>query len=548
MKSTDTGNNGKKRRGRPPRSDKAGSPGKNSQSKKTTGKTDNKPQDKKVTPKRTYKRKTPTQKKTPPGKKPSTDKRTINSSKAPTEKVTNRSRKKSLNSSKTVIASNKGKKRSYKNNRKKSFISFSTFMAFSIVTFFVMLIVFLLLYIFVFFPGRLNERIENDLSEVYNPVILESTKNLFILKLSSRPTQNLQESAYNTVKKNYDLELKFEKVSSSIDKGINRLHFAKYGKPFSGLKDIYIYWDKDIVRTQVKNKNIITKNGSKESIPQQKKTTIEKTVHKNTKSYADVEEKRQKEKKDKVVIHKPEKVQVNKQVAIKEVKSRVKETPRVVKGKIAIVIDDVGYSYNSTYDFLSLGFPVTFAIIPDMSHSDHFYKLIRESKYDMLLHIPMEPLSGKNAVESNALFTDMDTLELKSRMEYFLNKYPAVIGANNHMGSKAVTDATLMKVVIDELKKRNKLWLDSMTNSGTVSKEIASIANYPIYQRDVFLDNDDSYEAIRRQMLELVKVAKENGYAVGIGHIQSAMLARVLKEFYNNRKSYEVEFVGLRSL
>ena len=52
----------------------------------------------------------------------------------------------------------------------------------------------------------------------------------------------------------------------------------------------------------------------------------------------------------------------------------------------------------------------------------------------------------------------------------------------------------------------------------------------PFASRDVFLDNDPTPDAVRRQIVELEEIAKRLGYAVGIGHPHDATI-EVLSEW-----------------
>ena len=67
-------------------------------------------------------------------------------------------------------------------------------------------------------------------------------------------------------------------------------------------------------------------------------------------------------------------------------------------------------------------------------------------------------------------------------------------------------------------KKRNLFFIDSRTTAETLCKPSARLFQIPFSQRDVFLDHQQEAQFIRKQLKELVRIAQENGYAVGIGH------------------------------
>jgi polysaccharide deacetylase 2 family uncharacterized protein YibQ len=95
---------------------------------------------------------------------------------------------------------------------------------------------------------------------------------------------------------------------------------------------------------------------------------------------------------------------------------------------------------------------------------------------------------------------------------------PFAKGVNNHMGSKMTAESSQMYQIFSVLKERNLYFIDSRTTARTLCKPSARLFQIPFAQRDVFLDHLQNAEFIRKQIKELISVARRNGYAVGIGH------------------------------
>ena len=65
--------------------------------------------------------------------------------------------------------------------------------------------------------------------------------------------------------------------------------------------------------------------------------------------------------------------------------------PKVIAGKIVLVIDDFGYRNDWVVDgFLSLEFPVTFAVIPGHQFSSETAARAHQSGHEVLVHMPMQ--------------------------------------------------------------------------------------------------------------------------------------------------------------
>jgi polysaccharide deacetylase 2 family uncharacterized protein YibQ len=86
-----------------------------------------------------------------------------------------------------------------------------------------------------------------------------------------------------------------------------------------------------------------------------------------------------------------------------------------------------------------------------------------------------------------------------------------------------------MYQIFSILKKRGLYFIDSRTSAQTLCKPSARLLQIPFAQRDVFLDHEQAPQFIRKQVKELIRIARRNGYAVGIGHPHSTTY-EVLRE------------------
>ena len=89
--------------------------------------------------------------------------------------------------------------------------------------------------------------------------------------------------------------------------------------------------------------------------------------------------------------------------------------------------------------------------------------------------------------------------------------------------------------------------MDSMTTSQSVGRQIGSMIGLPVLKRDVFLDNDDRPEAIREQVRMLASIARQRGYAIGIGHYHVHTI-QVLNEEIPRLEAGGFDMVSLRDI
>jgi hypothetical protein len=201
------------------------------------------------------------------------------------------------------------------------------------------------------------------------------------------------------------------------------------------------------------------------------------------------------------------------------------------KGTLIIVIDDAGYSLSQLKAFLDLPFPLTVAVLPSLPQSAEAAALVLASGKELILHQPMESRNHQDP-GPDALMLGMDGPEAQRLVEANMASLPGISGMNNHMGSAVTQDASIMGAVLELAQKKGIYYLDSLTTSGSTTREIARRINLRHWERDVFLDNAQDRTSILRAMDEGKKIASANGAAVMIGHVWSADLAKTLMEIY----------------
>ncbi|HAA92441.1 MAG TPA: divergent polysaccharide deacetylase family protein [Rhodospirillaceae bacterium] len=185
---------------------------------------------------------------------------------------------------------------------------------------------------------------------------------------------------------------------------------------------------------------------------------------------------------------------------------------------IAVVIDDLGIDQRRTRRTISLPGPLTLALMPYGYNLAKHAKQARAQGHELLVHLPMEPLDPGANPGKNALLTSLTKNELKRRLIWNLSQFRGFVGVNNHMGSKFTAWPEGMQIVMQTLRRRGLMFLDSKTTTKTQGFRLARLMQVPHTVRDVFLDNNITEEAIEQQFRQLESVARRNGSAIGIGH------------------------------
>ncbi len=220
--------------------------------------------------------------------------------------------------------------------------------------------------------------------------------------------------------------------------------------------------------------------------------------------------------------------------------------------KVAIVIDDFGGRAEGVQEMMALPYPLTFAVLPFEEFSNRQAEQAMKKGFEIIVHMPFEAFGadprwyGKNYISTNS-----SPAEIRELINESFQIMPMAVGLSNHMGSKATSDPKVMTEVLKELKRIKRFYLDSKTTfPASTAPKIATELNLPFIQRDIFLDNTNSANAMRRQLKELMEQARSKGMAVGIGHVGQTgpALAAVLREELPKYEKEGFHFVPLTEL
>lgn len=214
---------------------------------------------------------------------------------------------------------------------------------------------------------------------------------------------------------------------------------------------------------------------------------------------------------------------------------------KTYKAKLAVVIDDCGYSISLAKQLAAIDYPVTFAVIPFTPYGQETAKLVKKAGQTLFLHFPMQPKSypdfdpGKGALLLN-MPEAIISMVTKKNFEWFPVKLD---GTNNHTGSAYTEDRHKMAQALDEIKKYTNTYLDSYTSGGSVAYDVCQRKGMKCGVNNVFLDNEepglvtvtDKQNHVHDQLIYAAKKALKNNHAIAIGHLRKATVSALDKTF-----------------
>ncbi len=220
--------------------------------------------------------------------------------------------------------------------------------------------------------------------------------------------------------------------------------------------------------------------------------------------------------------------------------------PKGVQGRVAIVLDDWGFNRSHCKYLKTLGVPVAPAVMPNLQYSKDIIECAIAAGQEPMLHLPLEPYVNKDIYPRGYILTTwMSQKEVLKLLRKILSEYPGIVGVNNHMGSKATENKPMMMTIINELKKHNLFFVDSVTSVHSICPAVAKDVGIPFTRRDVFLDNRNERASIERAFEEGMKIAHEKGFVLLIGH-DRALTLQVLQGMIHKYKEQGYEFLSVK--
>ena len=193
--------------------------------------------------------------------------------------------------------------------------------------------------------------------------------------------------------------------------------------------------------------------------------------------------------------------------------------------RLAIVLDDAGYSLDPLDAIARLPLSVAVAVLPYTPFAREVAEALSAQGREVLVHLPMAPIPGHGPGPGpGAVEEGLGDHEVRKRTAAAVKAVPGARGVNNHMGSLATTLPELMRPVMEVLRGEGLYFLDSRTTAATVAERVAREMGVPALRRDVFLDVVGEPVEVRRALDRAVGLAHKQGSAVAIGHVSPVTL------------------------
>lgn len=190
---------------------------------------------------------------------------------------------------------------------------------------------------------------------------------------------------------------------------------------------------------------------------------------------------------------------------------------RAAKARLAVVVDDLGNDRAQAEALFKVTYPLTISVLPHEPNSSQIAEEAHRLGYEVMLHLPMASNAGAKE-ENIELHPGMPAPAVEQTLTAMLDTVPYAAGVNNHEGSLGTSDPQLMDALMPLLRQRSLFFIDSRTTAATVAEASAHAAGVATASRNVFLDDEITEPAIRRQFDVALREAHTKGAVLAIGH------------------------------
>jgi polysaccharide deacetylase 2 family uncharacterized protein YibQ len=197
--------------------------------------------------------------------------------------------------------------------------------------------------------------------------------------------------------------------------------------------------------------------------------------------------------------------------------------------RIAIVVTGLGLSAAATESAIQ-GLPgsVTLAFAPYSPRLNEWIRLARAAGHEVLINVPMEP-TNYPAYDPGpqTLLTTLNAEGNLDRLLWSLSRGTGYVGVVDFLGSQFTTSRDHMTPVLNAIKRRGLLYLDSNSSPRSVSTVVAARLNLVSAKATLTLDERASRTEIDRRFAELEQRAKRERRAIGIASPYPVSLERI---------------------
>lgn len=172
---------------------------------------------------------------------------------------------------------------------------------------------------------------------------------------------------------------------------------------------------------------------------------------------------------------------------------------------------------------------VTLGFNPYAPKLDEWIGYARAAGHEAFLSLAMEPVDYPRVDPGpHTLLISLDRQQNVERLQWVLSRVTGYVGVVTSAGSRFTTSQADLLPILDEIKARGLMFVDSHSTENTVAGPLAKSIGLPRAVSDLALDQQQaSRDAIDARLQQLEQMAHQTGVAVGLGEVYPVTIERL---------------------
>jgi polysaccharide deacetylase 2 family uncharacterized protein YibQ len=198
--------------------------------------------------------------------------------------------------------------------------------------------------------------------------------------------------------------------------------------------------------------------------------------------------------------------------------------------RVAILLTGLGLSGAATEAAINdLPGAVTLGFNPYAPKLDEWIGYARAAGHEVFLSLAMEPVDYPRVDPGpHTLLISLDRQQNVERLQWVLSRVAGYVGVVTSAGSRFTTSQADLLPILDEIKARGLMFVDSHSTDNSVAGPLAKSIGLPRAVSDLSLDQPQaSRDAIDRRLAQLEQAARQTGVAVGLGEVYPVTIERL---------------------
>lgn len=188
------------------------------------------------------------------------------------------------------------------------------------------------------------------------------------------------------------------------------------------------------------------------------------------------------------------------------------------EGRLALILDDVGYDIDALQRLLRLSVPLAISVLPDAPQATKAATLAKQAHHIVMLHLPMQPVDPSLQMDDYFLHSGMSKSEMRRVFLHDLKQVPYAEGVNNHMGSKLTQMQQPMHWVMQMIQEKGLFFVDSRTSANSVAADVAAQVGVAWTTRQIFIDHEMKIASMKKAWKRAQSCIQKGYECVVIGH------------------------------